>query len=143
MNNKTNLSIGLSISLGLLLLSSMVTAYPENETELEITTIRGGFGSVIVEIKNIGTEAAYEISSTTIVTGGFLNSIELIHVCEGCDVCGTSLAANAIKSESTREAGFLFGLGSITISASAIASNAEQVTKTAQGMIFGPFIIIN
>jgi hypothetical protein len=47
MNNKTNLSIGLTVLLGFLLMSSVITAYPENETELEITTIGGGFGRLL------------------------------------------------------------------------------------------------
>jgi len=143
MRQKTTLWLVLSVTFAILYGSSIAMAIPEDETEIEISSISAGFGAVIVEIKNSGTESAYEISSTTTVKGGILNSIDLIHVCEGCDVCGTSLAAGAIKSESTREAGFLFGFGSITITVSAQASNAEQVTATAQGTIIGPFVMIN
>jgi hypothetical protein len=46
------------------------------------------------------------------------------------------------KTESTLEAGVLFGIGPIKVSISASASNAEKVTEEITGFVVGPFVFI-
>jgi hypothetical protein len=57
-------------------------------------------------------------------------------------MCGTTLEPGMTKTESTREAGLLFGFGNIEIMVTASASNADEVSMTLSGFIFGPFVII-
>ncbi len=109
---------------------------------LEISDVRGGFGAVIVDVTNTGDVAAEGLSIITTVTGGIFNKINLRHQCSGCDMCGTALGPNMTKTESTREAGVLFGMGPIKILVSASASNAEEVTKEIDGFVVGPFVLI-
>jgi rhodanese-related sulfurtransferase len=113
-----------------------------SKTYLDIIDIRGGFGSVIIDIKNTGEYTAEEISSTISVHGGLLSGINLTHTCSGCDVCGSTLDPSAIKTENTRESGFILGFGTIEVSVSAWANNAEIITKKVSGVVFGPLIII-
>ena len=113
-----------------------------SKTELEIVAISGGFGSVTIDIKNIGENIAEEVSSIVSVKGGLFSEINLTHTCSGCSSCGTTLDPGAVKTENTREVGFIIGLGSIEISASAWANNAEIISKKVNGFVFGPLIII-
>jgi hypothetical protein len=124
-------------------LSIGVASTSLSDTELEITDVRGGFGSVIIEIKNVGDATAEGIASTISVVGGLMGGIDIVHICSGCSSCGTSLESGSIKTENTRESGFIFGVGSIEITASAWADNADGVSVTASGYIIGPFIIIS
>jgi 2-methylaconitate cis-trans-isomerase PrpF len=113
------------------------------DTELEISAINSGFAQVIIDVKNIGTEIAEEIQIAIEVKGGFLGRIDILQVCSGCSSCGTTLDPEAIKTESTKEAGLILGIGPITISASASALNAPEVTLDGTGFVIGPFVIIN
>ncbi|GAH02091.1 unnamed protein product, partial [marine sediment metagenome] len=113
-----------------------------SKTELEIVAISGGFGSVTIDIKNIGENIAEEVSSIVSVRGGLFSEINLTHTCSGCSECGTTLDPGAVKTENTGEAGFIIGLGSIEVSASAWANNAEIISKKTNGFVFGPLIII-
>ncbi len=142
MRQKRNIVIGMATAIVLICWSSGAVALPEGDTELEIIGLSSGLGAVIVNIKNVRSETAIEIATTTIVTGGLFNSIDLTHECSGCSVCGSTLDAGAIKSESTREAGFLFGIGTITIYVNARAKNADAVSTSVQATILGPFIIL-
>lgn len=112
------------------------------DTTLEIAGIRGGIGSIICDIKNIGDEIAEKIQSTIVVKGGILDGVDLVHICSGCDACGTTLAPDSIKTENTIEAGFILGFGSIEVTAEAWAENANKVTETTTGFVFGPLVII-
>jgi rhodanese-related sulfurtransferase len=114
-----------------------------SRTELEITSIKGSLGSVTVDIKNIGDNIAEEVSSVISVQGGFLSGINITHECSGCSACGTTLDPGNIKTEKTSESGFILGFGSIEISASAWANNAEKISKKASGFVFGPIVIIS
>lgn len=113
-----------------------------SKTELEIIDIKGGFGSVIIDIKNTGTHIAEGISSVISVHGGFFSGINLTHSCSGCDICGTTLDPGAIKTENTKESGFILGVGNIEVSVSAWANNAEKINKKTNGFVFGPLIVI-
>lgn len=115
---------------------------PGSQTELKIIDVRGGVGCIIMEIKNVGDATAEGITSFISVTGGILGMINLVHTCSGCNSCGTTLEPGAIKTESTRESGFIFGFGHIGITASAWADNANEVSVLLEGYVIGPFVII-
>jgi len=112
-------------------------------TELDISDIRGGFGVVSIDIKNIGDNTAEGIKSVINVQGGLFSKINLTHVCKGCVDCGTTLGSGATKTESTRESGLIFGFGKVEISVSAWATNADKVEVSTSGYVIGLFIIIN
>lgn len=112
------------------------------DTELEVNDIRALLGGVETDVKNIGDSIAEEISISIYVSGGIFNNIDIQHDCGGCSQCGTTLASGGIKTESSLEAGFIIGLGMIEITVTASASNANEVSRTVNGIVIGPFIII-
>jgi hypothetical protein len=111
-------------------------------TQLEINNVKGVFGGVTVDIKNIGDEVAEDIAILIVVNGGLFGNIDMIKECAGCGACGTTLAPDAIKSESTTEAGYIIGLGPVDITVSSWATNAPEVTEDLSGFVIGPFILI-
>jgi rhodanese-related sulfurtransferase len=111
-------------------------------TELSINSIQGSLLSVSVEIENTGENIAENISTVIQVKGGIFSRINLTHNCSGCIDCGTTLPPGEIKTENTGESGLLFGFGSIEITVSTWADNAEKITTTRQGTILGIFIQI-
>ena len=113
------------------------------DTELEVNDIRGLLGGVETDVKNIGDSVAEEISISIYVSGGIFNNIDIQHDCGGCSQCGTTLASGGIKTENSLEAGFIIGLGMVEITVTASASNANEVSRTVNGIVIGPFIIIN
>jgi rhodanese-related sulfurtransferase len=113
-----------------------------SDTTLEISDIRSGIGSVIIDIKNVGDATAESINSIITVTGGIFNGINVEHTCSGCSSCGTTLEPDAIKTENSIEAGFILGIGNIDITASAWADNADEVSVSTTGFVIGPFIIL-
>lgn len=118
------------------------TATQQSQTTLDITEVTGGFGKVSVTIKNIGDSTAENITIILSVSGGILNKINIEKICSGCDTCGDTIEPNAIKVESTSEAGLILGFGPITITASAEAANTAKVEKTFSGFVLGPFVIV-
>jgi hypothetical protein len=135
---------GLSIILMLICIAvgTSCTATQQSQTMLDITEVTGGLGKVTMTVKNIGNSTAEEITIMISVKGGFLNKIDAEKICSGCDACGTTIEPNAIKTESTSEAGFILGFGPITITTSAEAANAEKVEKTYTGFVLGPYVIV-
>ena len=113
-----------------------------NEPELQISNVNGSFGAVVVEVTNIGEGIADGLVILTQVSGGLFGKVDLSHQCAGCDICGTTLEPGMTKTESTREAGLLFGFGPIEITVIAGASNADEVSLSMSGFICGPFVII-
>ena len=145
MRQKKNLQkvtcMGLIIMLvGIVAASS--TAAALDQTNLEITAVKGGVGKVSVTVKNIGTETAEEITMIISVKGGILGRVNLTKICSGCGNCTNSILPNATKTESTAEAGKIIGFGPVVISASAEASNAAKVEKTYNGFVLGLFVIV-
>ena len=127
-----------------LLLSTVGTsgATITTTTELAITDISGGFGSVTAEITNLGEVTAEGVTSTISVQGGLFDKINLAHVCAGCSACGTTLDPGLTKTENTREVGMIFGFGSVTITVTADAENANKVTEVVDGFVLGFLVII-
>ena len=112
------------------------------ETELEIEGVAGHIGAVVVAVTNVGDTVAEDITITISVEGGILGKIDIYHECIGCSQCGTTLDPGAIKTESTLEEGVIIGFGQVEITIAASASNADEVTRTLNGLVIGPFIII-
>lgn len=112
-------------------------------TELKILNIRGGFGSVTTDVKNIGDNTTEGIATKINIKGGLFSKINLTHICKGCADCGTTLEPGAIKTEGTRESGLIFGIGTVEITASAWATNADKVEVVTTGYVFGLFVIVN
>lgn len=136
---------GLSIILMLVFFAvvSSCAAAQQTQTIFEITETTGGFGKVSVTVKNIGATTAENITIIISVKGGFFNTIDLEKICSGCDTCGVTIEPNATKTESTSGAGFIIGLGPITITASAEAKDTAKVEKTFTGFVLGPFVLIS
>jgi hypothetical protein len=141
---KIKLVIGLCISLTLVI-SLIPTTFGHSltNTELEVNDIRSIIGGIETDVKNIGDSIAEDIAISIYVSGGIFNNIDIQHDCGGCDQCGTTLASGSVKTENSLEAGFIIGLGTIDITITASASNANEVSKTVSGFIIGPFIIIS
>ncbi len=113
--------------------------YPvEGHTELEFVGVQSAIGAVTVDIKNIGSYTAKNISTTIEVTGGFLSFIDLSHTCD----CETPLEPEEIKTESTSKAGTIFGLGPIEIKATVSAKNADEINIVKEAFVIGLFIKI-
>jgi hypothetical protein len=141
-NLKKAIRMGLLFMLlGTLLVTSSYAA-TLNQTTLDITEAKGGFGKVSASVKNIGNETAENITMVISVKGGILGKINLTKICSGCGNCSNTIIPGAIKTESTAEAGTILGIGPITISVSAEASNAAKVEKTFTGFVLGPLVII-
>lgn len=117
-------------------------AAQQTQTIFEITEATGGFGKVSITVKNIGDTTAENITIIISVKGGIFNKIDIEKICSGCDTCGDTIEPNGTKTESTSEAGFIIGLGPITITASAEAANTPKVEKTFSGFVFGPLVMI-
>ena len=146
MIQKKNLRKASNLSIILMLVciavSASCTATQLSQTTLDITEVTGGLGKVTMTVKNIGDSTAEDIIIILSVKGGILNRIDIEKICSGCDACGTTIEPNAIKEESTSEAGFIFGFGPITITASAEAANTAKVEKTYTGFVLGPYVIV-
>ena len=113
------------------------------ETELEINDIRSILGGIETDVKNIGDFIAEDITISIYISGGILNNINIQHECGGCGQCGTTLISGSIKTENSLEAGYIFGIGTLEIIVTASASNANEISETVNGLVIGPFIIIN
>ncbi len=119
----------------------VAAGYPlEGPTYLEVMNIDSKLGFITVEIKNIGGFIASDISVEIKVVGGFFSRINFTSSCINCQKI---LEAGAIKTESTRKDGYIFGFGNIEITISTWAHNANKVTVKKEGFIFGFLIFIN
>lgn len=143
MKNQNKHLYAITTAIFILIALTPINASAENlQTTLEIKSISGGLGKVVVEIENTGTEIAESIEILIEVKGGFLGKINLIHICSGCSSCGTTLDPGAIKTESTAEAGRILGFGPVDIRVSTQAVNAPEVVTITQGFVLGVFVII-
>lgn len=113
------------------------------ETELEISNIKGGFGSISADVKNSGEYIAENVTIIINVNGGLFSNINLTHSCSGCSKCGTTLDPGKIKTENTRESNFIFGFGKINITISADATNSNEIRINKTGFVFGPFVQVS
>ena len=144
--NKSRLKlkiVGLIAVLMLLMAFGPISIGEETaETELEIHGVKGKTGELVVAVLNVGDTIAENIIITISVEGGILGKIDINHECVGCSQCGTTLEPGSMKIESTQEEGLIVGFGQVEIIVTASASNANEVTRTLNGLVIGPFIII-
>lgn len=140
LRRKSSLCIG--IMLVFIAVVSSFAAAQQTQAIFEITEAKGGFGTVSITVKNIGDSTAKNITIIISVKGGILNKIDIEKVCSGCSMCNATIKPNATKTESTSGAGFIIGLGPITITASAEATDTAKVEKTFSGFVLGPFVLI-
>lgn len=104
-----------------------------SDTELSIG-VCGGFTVVNEWIMNIGDTPAYNVSFTSSITGGFNNNINI------------TTSNNMSEMPPKSAMGFLdkmFGFGPVTITLSASASNADNVTKSVHGFQMGRRTLIS
>jgi len=144
MNYKKMKFVPFGIAVLILFISGIqsMPAQETTDTDLQILEVRGGLAQVFIDIENIGSEIAENITSSISVHGGLFNKINVYHECSGCSSCGTTLDPGAIKTESTLEAGFIVGFGPITVDITAGASNADTITTSVSGFVIGAFILI-
>jgi len=125
-----------------MMLSPIISSQTTETTTLEFIDIRGGLGGVTVDITNTGEITATDLIVTITVSGGFFDTIDLTKQCTGCGDGGANLAPGEVKSKGTLGAGTLIGIGPIQITASAQASNADEIFLEESGFILGVFVII-
>jgi len=111
-------------------------------TTLDIIAVKGGVGTVSVTIKNIGNSTVENETMTFSVKGGILNGINITKTDIGCLNCSHTIEPNATKTMSTVKEGKIIGFGSIIITVSTEAANAERVNKTLKGVVLGFLVII-
>ena len=101
---------------------------------LEIGNITGGFLKIGAEIKNVGDAEATDVNWNITIDGGILLlGKESNGIISGIDPQGVA----TIKS------GVILGLGKVTITISANATDALTATKTVNGVVLLFFIIIS
>lgn len=138
---KMNLAFGAILVLLFMTITPIAIGIQSNlSPELEISSIKGGFSSVTIEVENSGDMAAEEVATTISVKGGILNRIDIFSECSGCGQCNNTIPPGGSKVEGVHE--FIFGIGSIEIIATANATGVPTVEKTTTGFIIGPLVII-
>jgi hypothetical protein len=101
---------------------------------LNIESIKGGFAKIRTVIKNIGVLPASEVKCNVTVTGGMLG---LIHF-----FTEETLGALGVDEGKTMVARGILGIGKINVTVTASAPSANIVTKTVNGFMVGPLIIV-
>jgi hypothetical protein len=146
MIQKKNLRKASCLSIILMLICIAVitscTATQQPPTILDIITVKGGYGTVSMIIKNIGNSTAENESMTISVKGGILNRINITKTDLGCLNCSHTIEPNATKTMSTVKEGKIIGFGPIIITVSTEAANAERVSKTLKGVVLGFLVVI-
>jgi len=95
-----------------------------------ILDISGKFGGIQANLKNNGSEEITDIAWNIEATGGILGLINV-------STEGTIESLEAGEEVTLQTGKFIFGLGKV-----AITVNLNMWMKTAQGFVFGPFILV-
>jgi len=106
-----------------------------NSPFISIEKIRGGFGKVIAKIKNIGTLEASNVNWSISVSGGTFGLINVF----------TENTIDIIEvevEEKIKTSGIIFGFGNIEVNVTAMIPAANTATKTVNGFVFGPFVLL-
>lgn len=106
-----------------------------NSPFVSIEKIRSGFGRVIAKIKNIGTIEASNVNWNISVQGGTLGLIN-VYTEQTIDTILVGV------EEKIKTSGLIFGFGEIDINVTASAPSANIATKTVNGFVFGPLVIV-
>ena len=126
-----NMNITYATRFSRLILATLAEMAQQPRPVLEITTITGGLG-VSAKVTNIGDDDASDVNVTIVVTGGLLKFINASKTTSSVIL----ESQQAVVSKAT-----LFRLGQISITVTADASNADQVTRHATGILLGPFVL--
>jgi outer membrane protein assembly factor BamB len=111
--------------------SGIITAFGDIP---RIGAFSGGFLKVKVEVMNLGEDNFTDLTWTIMVDGGFLG---LIHR----EATGTIPLLEAQTTETFRCSG-IFGLGKVQITATVTTAELANVSKTREGFVLGPFVIL-
>lgn len=99
-----------------------------------IGAFSGGFLKVKVEVMNLGQDNFTDLTWTITVDGGFLR---LIHR----EATGTITLLEAQTTETVR-CSLIFGLGKVQITATVTTAELASVSRTREGFVLGPFVIL-
>jgi hypothetical protein len=127
-----HMNISYSTRYSRLILATLAEMALQPRPVLEISNITGGIG-LRARISNVGDENATDVNVTLTVRGGLFRLIDKTFT------YGTPLLApqGSIQFKGI----MLLGIGSIEVSVTAVASNADQVTRRATGYLLGPFVL--
>jgi hypothetical protein len=101
---------------------------------LSFDSIIGGFGPLTIGLRNIGDDAVHNISWTINVTGGLLGRINSASF-------GT-VQTLPLQTSTALSSKFLFGLGPITIVATARIIDVGKIRQTYSGFLFLFFVTL-
>jgi hypothetical protein len=127
----THMNITYATRFSRLILATLAEMAQQPRPVLEITKISGGLG-VTAQISNIGDESAKDVNAMIVITGGLFGFI---------NVSSTSESTVLNSEDSMQAKAMLFRFGKILITVTVDASNADQVTKHANGFLIGPFVL--
>ncbi|MCJ7698166.1 MAG: hypothetical protein MUO73_07545 [Thermoplasmata archaeon] len=96
--------------------------YTVESPNVQIGTVAGGIGKVTMEVKNIGTGPATNVSWSISVKGGILNRINVT-------TTEIILSLPASGTETVQTDKFIFGLGALTIQLAAGSATASKTGK--------------
>jgi hypothetical protein len=114
-----------------LILATLATMAQQPRPVLQIKNITGGLGAGC-QIINLGDADAFNLNATIQINGGFLKRINVVMT----DYTSTLEPLQVFLLHTK-----LFGIGRITIVITAVASNADQVSKQASAFAVGPLVL--
>jgi hypothetical protein len=126
-----NMNLSYSARFTRLILATLAEMAIQPRPVLEISSISGGLG-ITTQVRNVGEVNASDVNVTIAITGGLLGRL---------DVSSTNGIEVLQPLGSLQSKAKLFRIGNINIGVSAVASNADQVTKHATGFLLGPFVL--
>lgn len=126
-----NMNLSYSARFTRLILATLAEMALQPRPVLEISSIAGGLG-ITTKVTNVGEINASNVNVTIAVTGGLFGLYEASLI-------------NGIEElpplESLQSKANLFRIGTIEIGVTAGATNADQVTRHANGFLLGPFVL--
>jgi hypothetical protein len=114
-----------------LILATLATMAQQPRPVFEISDITGGLGARC-NITNVGDAVALNVSATIQINGGVFKRI---------NITGTEGFLSLEVLQTLGLKAMPFGLGKITITITAEASNAGTVTKQVTAFAFGPLVL--
>ncbi len=127
----STMNLTYSVHFTRLILATLAEMAIQPRPVLEISSITGGFG-ITTQVTNVGEVNASNVNVTIAVTGGLFGLY---------DVSSTNGIEMLSPLQSFQSKAKLFRLGNIQIGVTAGATNADQVTRHANGFLLGPFVL--
>lgn len=125
-----HMNITYSMHFSRLILATLAEMASQPRPILEIISISGGLG-ITTEVRNRGSVSATDAEVNIVITGGLFGFIDV-----SSKVAQEILLPDDVMQGTAR----VFRFGPIDITATATASNANQVIQHATGFLFGPFV---